>query len=79
MPGPQLYAAIARFQSPNCLYRLLMYRAYARVLFSGSNLSSKYPLRTSPYAPWNGMNCHMPAAPLGFTTCSWKPLSATAR
>src|SRR5687768_13559683 len=63
-PGPPLYAASTRFQSPsNILLRVLRYFAAATVAFSGSDRSSMNQSVFNPCSRAVGfMNCHGPLA-----------------
>src|SRR6266849_6315625 len=70
-PGPPLYDASTRCQSPsNMLASVERYLAAAAVAFSGSDRSSMYQSWRSPFStPVSRMNCHTPFAverqPLG--------------
>src|SRR5688572_3893706 len=63
-PGPPLYAASTRFQSPsNILLRVFRYFAAATVAFSGSERSSMNQSVLRPCSRAVGfMNCHGPFA-----------------
>ncbi|PYR02731.1 MAG: hypothetical protein DMF97_03845 [Acidobacteria bacterium] len=63
-PGPPLYDASARCQSPlNSFERVFRYFAAATVAFSGSDRSSMYQSRRKPFsAAVPAMNCHTPFA-----------------
>src|SRR5690606_37971539 len=64
LPGPALYDASTRSQSPNILYRLDKYWHAASVAFKGSLLSSTYELTSRLYCfPVGYINCHKPVAP----------------
>ena len=63
-PGPPLYDASARCQSPsNILFSASRYFAAASVAFSGSERSSMYQSWRSPFSTAVPcMNCHTPLA-----------------
>src|SRR5712692_3333104 len=63
-PGPPLYDASTRCQSPsNMLASVERYLAAAAVAFSGSDRSSMYQSWRRPFStPLSRMNCHTPFA-----------------
>ena len=63
-PGPPLYEARARCQSPsNMSFRVRKYFAAARVAFSGSARSSMYQSWVRPFSSAvPPMNCQIPRA-----------------
>ncbi len=76
LPAPQLYDAMARFQSPKISYASFMYCAAASADFTGSSLSSTNESIWRSYIfAVEYMNCHIPFAPtletaLGFNADS---------
>src|SRR5690606_27269443 len=79
-PGPELYDARTRSQSPKILYILVMYCAAAALAFSGSLLSSTYESICKLYCfPVWYINCQSPVAPILETAFGFNADSTTAR
>ena len=78
-PGPPLYDASARCQSPlNMLASVFRYRAAATVAFSGSERSSMYQSRRSPFsAAVPSMDCQTPLAFTRYSAFGLKALSTS--
>ena len=80
LPGPALYAANARFQSPYIPNNFFKYLQAASVALTGSILSSIYEFSFNPkYNPVLYINCQSPSAPALDLTCGRNPLSITAK
>src|SRR5690606_18327010 len=80
LPGPELYDASTRSQSPKVRYRLARYSAAADVDLMGSMRSSTYELTSRPCIfPVANINCQSPVAPMWDRALGFKVDSTMAR